>query len=108
MGKNDWGTKRLCPSCGARYYDMKKNPPICPKCGTPFDAELLVKTRRRAKDEESPKKKDTPIASADDIEDIEPIEGEEGEEAVIEDAEELADDMDEMVDVEDEENNGRE
>ena len=36
MAKQDLGTKRLCPNCGAKYYDLNKNPPVCPKCETVF------------------------------------------------------------------------
>lgn len=46
MANPEWGTKRICPSCGARYYDLQKDPPVCPKCGTAFDPELLLKSRR--------------------------------------------------------------
>jgi len=44
--KVEWGTKRICPNCGTRYYDMRRDPITCPKCGAPFDAEFLVKTRK--------------------------------------------------------------
>ncbi|MBS0559135.1 MAG: TIGR02300 family protein [Proteobacteria bacterium] len=27
------GGKRQCVSCAARFYDMTKAPPVCPKCG---------------------------------------------------------------------------
>ncbi len=46
MTKPEWGTKRICPNCGTRYYDMRRDPVMCPKCGAPFDAESLVKTRK--------------------------------------------------------------
>ncbi|MDE1902830.1 MAG: TIGR02300 family protein [Alphaproteobacteria bacterium] len=46
MTKVEWGTKRICPNCGTRYYDMRRDPIMCPKCGAPFDAEVLVKTRK--------------------------------------------------------------
>ncbi|MGH6996099.1 MAG: TIGR02300 family protein [Stellaceae bacterium] len=46
MTKVEWGTKRICPNCGTRYYDMRRDPVMCPKCGAPFDAEVLVKTRK--------------------------------------------------------------
>ncbi len=46
MAKPEWGLKRLCPSCGMRYYDMRHDPIVCPRCGTHFDAEAVVKTRR--------------------------------------------------------------
>jgi len=32
--KLDLGSKRLCLECGARFYDLKKKSPECPKCGT--------------------------------------------------------------------------
>jgi uncharacterized protein (TIGR02300 family) len=46
LAKPEWGLKRLCPNCGTRYYDMRHDPIVCPKCGTSFDAEAVVKTRR--------------------------------------------------------------
>ncbi len=46
MSKPEWGLKRVCPSCAARFYDLNKNPILCPKCGTTYDPEALVKPRR--------------------------------------------------------------
>ena len=31
------GTKRVCESCGAKFYDLNKQPVTCPKCGHTFD-----------------------------------------------------------------------
>lgn len=28
------GHKRVCVSCAARFYDLARMPPVCPKCGT--------------------------------------------------------------------------
>ncbi|MEJ0061862.1 MAG: TIGR02300 family protein [Alphaproteobacteria bacterium] len=92
--KPEWGLKRTCPSCGTRYYDMRKNPPSCPNCGTVFDPEALMRSRRRAAPEEKQKKAIEP-AAAEEIDDIEPIEGD-GEESVIEDAGELGDEESEL------------
>ena len=36
MAKPELGTKRLCGSCGAKFYDLSKDPIVCPKCGTTF------------------------------------------------------------------------
>ena len=36
MAKPDLGTKRLCGSCGAKFYDLSKAPIVCPKCETIF------------------------------------------------------------------------
>lgn len=46
MAKPKWGTKRICPNCTTRYYDLGAVPPVCPACGTPFDPEALLKSRR--------------------------------------------------------------
>lgn len=44
--KAQWGTKRVCSACGARYYDMRQSKPACPLCGEAFDPEVRTKTRR--------------------------------------------------------------
>jgi len=44
--KADLGTKRICPSCSARFYDLQKRPIECPKCAFTFEPEALYKQRR--------------------------------------------------------------
>jgi uncharacterized protein (TIGR02300 family) len=34
VAKPGLGTKRLCPHCGAKFYDLDKDPIVCPKCGS--------------------------------------------------------------------------
>ena len=46
VAKPELGTKRLCGSCGAKFYDLSKDPIICPKCGTVF--EVVVPVSRAA------------------------------------------------------------
>ena len=46
MGKIKRGIKRICQDCGALYYDLDKDPIICPKCGSEFDPEAILKSRR--------------------------------------------------------------
>ncbi len=46
MSKPEWGTKRICSSCNARFYDMRRQPIVCPKCSTTFDPDVLIKKRR--------------------------------------------------------------
>ena len=43
MAKPELGTKRLCASCGAKFYDLNKDPIHCPKCGAVY--EIVVATR---------------------------------------------------------------
>ena len=47
LAKIELGTKRICPNCGAKYYDLGRNPIICPRCGTQFEL-AAVTTRARA------------------------------------------------------------
>lgn len=37
MPQANRGTKRRCANCGAPYYDLSRDPAICPKCETPFE-----------------------------------------------------------------------
>ena len=46
MAKPEWGSKRICLSCGARFYDFQKDPITCPGCGTVFDPAAQSKPRR--------------------------------------------------------------
>ena len=46
MAKPEWGRKRICPSCGTKYYDLKKSPIICPSCGAEFDPDLYLRSRK--------------------------------------------------------------
>src|SRR5262245_50836771 len=46
LAKPEWGTKRICQSCGARFYDFGRSPITCPACGAVFDLEVLNRARR--------------------------------------------------------------
>ena len=46
MAHKNLGRKRRCASCGIKFYDLTKTPAICPACGTEFDPEVLLKSRR--------------------------------------------------------------
>ncbi|MEO0412783.1 MAG: TIGR02300 family protein [Pseudomonadota bacterium] len=46
MANEEWGTKRVCPKCGARFYDLNKEPITCIECGTEFVPEPVLKTKQ--------------------------------------------------------------
>ena len=33
MARPNLGSKRVCPSCGAKFYDLGRDPAVCPECG---------------------------------------------------------------------------
>jgi uncharacterized protein (TIGR02300 family) len=46
VAKPELGTKRLCGNCGAKFYDLSKDPIVCPKCETVYTI-APVTTRSR-------------------------------------------------------------
>jgi uncharacterized protein (TIGR02300 family) len=46
VAKLELGTKRLCNNCGAKFYDLSKDPIVCPKCHTVM-APAAVSSRSR-------------------------------------------------------------
>ena len=46
MVSAELGQKRRCFSCGMKFYDFNKSPITCPGCGSEFDPENLLKSRR--------------------------------------------------------------
>ena len=45
MAKSDWGEKRECQECQARFYDLKRDPIMCPKC----EAVIRIEPPKRAR-----------------------------------------------------------
>ncbi len=112
MTKVDWGHKRTCQACGARFYDMGRDAPACPKCGTKFDPEAVLKSKRatkavadkaapaaKAKAKPKPKDEEEELETADDAVDAEEGEGEGEDEEVIEDTSELGEDDEDVQEV---------
>lgn len=33
VDKARFGERHTCHACGCKFYDMLRNPPICPRCG---------------------------------------------------------------------------
>ncbi|WP_284125767.1 TIGR02300 family protein [Parerythrobacter aestuarii] len=59
MAKPEWGTKRSCPKCGTRFYDLGKEDPVaCIECGEEWTPEPVLKTKQPIPFEEDEKKKD--------------------------------------------------
>ena len=46
MAKSDLGKKHLCPNCEKCFYDLKRDPAVCPKCGTEMEPPKRPRPRR--------------------------------------------------------------
>ncbi len=91
MPKDEWGVKRICPTCSTRFYDLQHDPMTCPNCGAVFTLESLTAVKAKALRPEKPKPEPA------DIEDLPDIEADD-------DAIETDDDLDDEI-LEDEEDN---
>ncbi|WP_118134056.1 FYDLN acid domain-containing protein [Oceanicella sp. SM1341] len=66
MPNPEWGVKRVCPSCAARFYDLTNDPATCPVCGGSFSLESLTLKRGRAERAEAAKPAAAAAAASSD------------------------------------------
>jgi uncharacterized protein (TIGR02300 family) len=98
VAKPELGLKRQCMSCGAKFYDLNKDPIVCPKCQAVFHtasaptrvAPPAAAAAARAREEEEPEV-ETGAPELVSLEDVEA--GEAEKEPVIEDDIEIAEDV---------------
>ncbi|MDJ0630645.1 MAG: TIGR02300 family protein [Rhodobacter sp.] len=45
MPKEEWGTKRVCPTTGKRFYDLNKSPIVSPYTGEVVNLDTGTKQR---------------------------------------------------------------
>jgi len=81
MVKPEWGTKRTCPKCATRFYDLGKDNPVnCIECGNVWEPDPVLKSKQplpfdAPKKEADLKKDDAALPDDDldiDVEDEEP------------------------------------
>lgn len=102
MAKPELGAKRQCQNCGAKFFDLNRDPILCPKCGTAFQPPALSRSAARAvvaDDEET----DLPQAGAEmvPLEDADAVDDKVA--AVADDDVELGDDAGDDTFLEEEE-----
>jgi uncharacterized protein (TIGR02300 family) len=115
VAKPEWGVKRTCQSCSARFYDLARSPILCPKCGAVVEPEVTFKARRQSSAAAEPKAvavvREAKVVDLEDateeleveveeegaIETIDETEEDDG--ALIEDASDLGEDDDDMAEV---------
>ena len=67
MPKEEWGTKRLCPTTGKRFYDLNRSPIVSPYTGKVVELDTGHKSRTMIADKADPDAKAGKFDEADDI-----------------------------------------
>lgn len=75
MVKPEWGTKRTCPKCGERFYDLgNESPVVCIECRNEWYPEPVLKSKQPIPYEEekkkAPEEQDSDLAEDDELGDI--------------------------------------
>ncbi len=84
MIKPEWGTKRTCPKCATRFYDLQKDEPVtCINCGYGWEPEPILKSKQPLAFE---------VVKADAKKPDADLEGDDEDLAIAEDEEPSADD----------------
>jgi len=101
MSKPARGTKRVCQSCGARFYDLSRNPIVCPVCQAVYQVTPPASRRseRAATPEPRPKPAEELETVAAEPETISLEEVDEGADDVVDDEEEIVDLGDDDADI---------
>jgi uncharacterized protein (TIGR02300 family) len=89
LAKPELGSKRQCQNCGAKFFDLNKDPIVCPKCGTVFQVLAAARARPAAKAEEE---EDAEVVTPPGVEVVSLDEVEAGEEKAA--IEPVGDDID--------------
>lgn len=98
MVKPEWGTKRTCPKCATRFYDLGKDDPVtCIECGTTWVPEPVLKSKQPLPFEAvKPDKKEDKVLSGEDTHEDDDLNIDEDEEASPDDEVDLGDDDDDL------------
>lgn len=74
MARPELGMKRQCMSCGAKFYDLARDPAACPKCGAVYQAAAsrvaapALARGPEADDEDETDEKGPELVSLDEVE----------------------------------------
>lgn len=75
MARPELGLKRQCMNCGAKFYDLARDPAVCPKCGSVYQATTASRVAAPAlsrsastDDEDETDEKGPEMVSLDEVE----------------------------------------
>ena len=92
MSKPEWGIKRRCAACEAPFYDVRRNPIVCPKCGAVFNPNAPTPRAAKARAVRIAGKATAPAVMAIADDDPLPAPSDEAEDEVEDEEDDLDDD----------------
>jgi len=90
LANPELGAKQICPTCSSKFYDLTRRPAHCPKCGSEFDPEEALRSRRVRPRQPLPE---------EEVEEVKPVEADAEDEGFGTEAEETPE-LDEGADAE--------
>ena len=67
MAKEEWGTKRVCPETGKRFYDLNNNPVISPYTGKEIILDRSASEKNKTKMKKADSENDAKFEEADEL-----------------------------------------
>ena len=67
MAKEEWGTKRICPETGKRFYDLNNSPVISPYTGKEIMLGKSSSEKVKSKMKSAENKKDEKFEDSDEL-----------------------------------------
>lgn len=110
VAKPELGNKHHCQQCGTKFFDLNRNPVLCPKCGAVQQVASARVARASAPEkEEAQADPGVELVSLDEVEVVEPnletavdddveIEDEPADDTFLEEEEEDTDDVSGLID----------
>jgi uncharacterized protein (TIGR02300 family) len=98
VARPELGLKRQCMSCGAKFYDLARDPAVCPKCGAVYQAAATSRvappalSRASNDDEDETDEKGPELVSLDEVEAAEDEADPTPEDDTVEDGDSTEDD----------------
>ena len=67
MAKEEWGTKRICPETGKRFYDLNNSPVISPYTGNQITLDKSVSDKTKATRKSAEELSDPKFEESDEL-----------------------------------------
>ncbi len=102
MPKEEWGTKRVCPTTGKRFYDLNKNPIVSPYTGEIVEIDIAKSRMIEADAEDAASLKAKQNMDGDDVvldDDDDSVDMDLGDDVLDDDDEEDNVSLDDLADV---------